>query len=147
MLYAVADHVSTTVALVVLRLVVAVPISASVSVTEPAVNEPEPIDSAANVGLDVVAIDCGRDSVTDPVDADAVIWSAVPARLVTPTLVIVRRSDVDAYDALIPVPPVTAPPNVSIADVMSDVRAIVHVAFGSVSVRSSVGFATVRVVS
>jgi hypothetical protein len=146
-LYVVADHVSTTVALVVLTLVVAVPIRASVSVTEPAVNEPEPIDSAANVGLDVVAIDCGRDSVTDPVDADAVIWSAVPARLVTPTLVIVRISDVDAYDALIPVPPVTAPPNVSIADVMSAVNATVPESSLNVIVLSAVGFVTVRVVS
>jgi hypothetical protein len=58
--------VSTTVALVVLTLVVAVPRRASVSVTEPT-------ESPENVGEEVVAIDCGRDNVTAPVDADAVI--------------------------------------------------------------------------
>ena len=47
-------------------LVVAVPRSASVSVTEPTV-------TPANVGLDVVAMFCGRDRVTAPVEALAVI--------------------------------------------------------------------------
>ena len=55
--------------------------------------------------------------------------------------------DVDAYDAVIPVPPVTAPPNVSIADSISAVNATVPEAFCSVIVLSSVGFVTVRVVS
>ena len=47
-------------------LVVAVPISASASVIYPT-------PTLANAGLDVVAILCGRESVTEPVDAVAEI--------------------------------------------------------------------------
>ena len=47
-------------------LVVAVPRSASVRVIDPAV-------TPANVGLDDVAMLCGRDSVTAPVEAVAEI--------------------------------------------------------------------------
>ena len=58
----VADHESTTVALVVATLDVAVLKRASVSATDPTVTEP-------NVGVDVEPILCGRDKVTAPVEA------------------------------------------------------------------------------
>jgi hypothetical protein len=45
--------------------------------------------SAVNDGLEVVAILCGNDSVTPPVDPDTTIWLRVPLRLVTPVLLIV----------------------------------------------------------
>ena len=72
------------------KLAVAVPISASVKVTEPAVSDQVPTESAANVGLDAVAMLCGRDSVTDPVEADTDTLFAVPVSACTPAFVTVR---------------------------------------------------------
>jgi hypothetical protein len=45
-----------------------------------------PVVVAAKVGELVVLMDCGVDSVTAPVEADAMIWSDVPVSVVTPAL-------------------------------------------------------------
>ena len=61
--------------------------------------------------------------------------------------VIVSTFEVDAYEALIPVPPVTALPNPSTADSISVVNATVPVASLNVIVLSCVGSVKLSVVS
>jgi hypothetical protein len=54
------------------------------------------------ITFEVVAISCGRLSVTEPVAADAVTWFVVPEIEVTPVLAIVIVPD--PFVTLMPVP-------------------------------------------